>query len=79
METLLIKVSGRQKANMLIELLKSMDFIESVENMGDLKSARELFESVNEIASKTSLKDMTLDDINQEIREYRLEKRPGSN
>ena len=38
METLLVKVSGRKKANMLLELLKSMDFIESVDIMGDLKS-----------------------------------------
>ena len=38
METLLVKVSGRKKANMLLELLKSMDFIESGDIMGDLKS-----------------------------------------
>jgi len=42
METLLIKVSETQKANMLVELLKSMDFVESVDYMGDLKSAGEL-------------------------------------
>ena len=79
METLLIKVSEKQKANMLMELLKSMNFIESVDYMGDLKSAGDIFNKVNEIASKTNLKDMTMEDINQEIKEYRLEKRSGSN
>jgi len=79
METLLIKVSERQKANMLMELLKSMDFIESVDYMGDLKSATELFKKANDIASASSLKNMTLDDINREIKEYRLEKRSRSN
>jgi phosphopantothenoylcysteine synthetase/decarboxylase len=39
METLLVKVSGRKKANMLLELLKSMDFIESVDLMEHLKTA----------------------------------------
>jgi hypothetical protein len=79
METLLIKVSERQKANMLVELLKSMDFIESVDYMDDLKSFKEAFDNANEIASSTDLKDMTMDDINKEIKEYRLEKRSGSN
>jgi hypothetical protein len=79
METLLIKVSERQKANMLVELLKSMDFVESVDYMDDLKLVGDLFNKVNTIASNTRLKEMTLDDINQEIKEYRLEKRSGSN
>ncbi|MDB4900745.1 MAG: hypothetical protein JWQ63_26 [Mucilaginibacter sp.] len=79
METLLVKVSERQKANMLVELLKSMDFIESVDYMDDLKSFKEAFDNINEIASSTDLKDMTMEDINKEIKEYRLEKRSRSN
>ena len=79
METLLVKVSERQKANMLIELLKSMDFIESVDYMDDLKSFKEAFNNVNEIASATDLKDMTMEEINKEIKEYRLEKRSRGN
>jgi len=79
METLLIKVSERQKANMLVELLKSMDFIESVDYMDDLKSFKEAFNKVNKIASSTDLKDLTMDDINKEIKENRLEKRSGGN
>jgi cell division protein FtsX len=79
METLLIKVSERQKANMLVELLKSMDFIESVDYMGDLKSFKEAVNTINEIASATELKELTMDDINNEIKEYRLEKRSRGN
>jgi len=79
METLLIKVSERQKANMLVELLKSMDFIESVDYMDDLKSFKDAFNKVNEIAVSSDLNEMTMDDINKEIKEYRLEKRSGSN
>jgi hypothetical protein len=79
METLLVKVSERQKANMLVELLKSMDFIESVDYMDDLKSFQEAFNNVNEISSSTDLKNMTMEDINEEIKEYRLEKRSRGN
>lgn len=49
METLLVKVSERNKANMLLELLKSLDFIESVDFMNDVKTV-----STN---SKTKLSD----------------------
>lgn len=79
METLLVKVSEREKANMLVELLKTMNFIESVDLMDDLKAVRKLFDKVNEEASMTDLKDMTLDDINNEIKAYRLEKKSGRN
>jgi hypothetical protein len=79
METLLVKVSERQKANLLVELLKSMDFIESVDYMEDLKSFKEAFNNINKVASQTDLTEMTMDDINNEIKEYRLEKRSHGN
>ncbi len=79
METLLIKVNERQKANMLVELLKSMDFIESVDYLDDLVSFKEAFDNVNEAASSTDLKNMSMEEINNEIKGYRLEKRTGSN
>jgi hypothetical protein len=79
METLLIKVSEKQKANMLAELLRSMDFVESVDYMGDLKYLKEAFDKANDAASMTDLKDMTMDDINNEIKAYRREKHSGGN
>jgi hypothetical protein len=56
METLLVKVSERKKANMLLELLKSMDFIESVDLMGDVKSAKEAHTKVDEHLSADTSK-----------------------
>jgi len=79
METLLIKVSERQKADMLVELLKSMNFIESVDYLDDLKSFKDAFNNINEIASSTDLKDMSMKDINKEIKGYCLEKQSGGN
>jgi len=79
METLLIKVSGKKKAGMLVELLKSMDFVESVDYIGDLKQLKATFDATNDAASKTELKDMTINEINEEIKAYRLEKRAGRN
>jgi len=79
METLLIKVNERQKANMLVELLKSMDFIESVDYMDDLNAFKAALNNINKIASSTDLKDITMDEINDEIKQYRLEKRSGGN
>ena len=56
-----------------------MDFIDSVDYMDDLKSFKEAFNKVNEIASSTDLKNMTMEDVNKEIKEYRLEKRSRGN
>ena len=47
--------------------------------MDDLQSFKEAFDNVNEIASSTDLKDMTMEDINKEIKESRLEKRSRGN
>jgi len=79
METLLIKVSEPQKADMLVELLKSMNFIQSVDYPDDLKSFKQTFNNINEIASSTDLKDMSMEDINIEIKGYCLEKQSGGN
>jgi hypothetical protein len=79
METLLIKVSEPQKADMLVELLKSMNFIQSVDYPDDLKSFKQTFNNINEIASSTDLKDMSMEDINKEIKGYCLEKQSGGN
>jgi len=64
---------------MLVELLKSMDFIESVDYMDDLNAFKAALNNINKIASSTDLKDITMDEINDEIKQYRLEKRSGGN
>jgi len=47
--------------------------------MDDLKSFKEAFDNINEIASSTDLKNLTMEDINKEIKAYRLEKRSRGN
>jgi hypothetical protein len=79
METLLIKVRERKKANMLVELLKSMDFIESVDYMGDVKSYKEAFNIIGESRLPTDPDEMTMDEINDEIKQYRLERQSRGN
>ena len=79
METLLIKISEREKATMLVELLRSMDFMESVSYMDDLQAFGDAFNKITKVASSSDLKNITFDEINQEIKEYRLEKKFGSN
>ncbi|MDR2206667.1 MAG: hypothetical protein LBE36_11010 [Flavobacteriaceae bacterium] len=74
METLLVKINETGKASILAEMLKSMDFVSSVDYFDDLKKMRKLFEDVNQSASQTELPEMTMDEIIQEIKNYRLEK-----
>lgn len=49
--------------------------------MNDLERLKFLFEEVNEAAKGTELEHLTIDDINAEIKAYRLEKklRDGEN
>lgn len=75
MDTLLVKIKEPAKTDSLIAILKALDFVESVEQVDDYKQARQLFEEVNEIAADTELTEMTMDDIINEIKGYRREKK----
>ncbi len=75
MDTLLVKIKEPAKTDSLIAILKALDFVESVEQLDDYKQARQLFEKVNEIAAETELADLTMDDIINEVKEYRREKK----
>jgi hypothetical protein len=72
METSLIKVSERQKADMLVELLNSMDFIESVDYVDDLKSFKEAFNKITKTSASNGFEELTMEEINDEIKQYRL-------
>ncbi|MBK7871415.1 MAG: hypothetical protein IPJ74_12440 [Saprospiraceae bacterium] len=78
MDTLLVKIKEPAKTDSLIAILKALDFVESVEQLDDYKQARQLLEEVNEIAAETELSEMTMDDIINEIKDYRREKRERS-
>lgn len=79
METLLVKINEDGKAPILVEMLKSLDFVSSVDYFDSLKKTRHLFDEVNQLASETELSEMTMDDIIAEIKTYRLEKKSNSN
>jgi hypothetical protein len=79
METILVKINEVGKATILVEMLKSMDFVTSVDYLDNLKKTRRLFDEVNQLATETELAEMTMDDIIAEIKTYRLEKKSNSN
>ena len=71
MDTIVIKLNEPGKAKLLMEMLRSMDFITTVEYFDKYIKARNLFEAVNKIASDSPLVQMTPDEVNEEIRNYR--------
>ncbi len=78
METLLVRISESSKTPALIEMLKSMDFVSSVDYFDDMVKTKQLFDEVNQIASETELSNLSMDDIIAEIKTHRLEKKLGS-
>jgi hypothetical protein len=71
MDTIVIKLNQPNKAKLLIEILKSMDFISTVEHFDKYIKAKKLFEEVNKIAANSPLAQMTAAEIDEEIRQYR--------
>ena len=71
METLIIKLNQPKKALLLMEILKSMDFISNVEYVDQYKKGKKLLEDINKIAAKSELAKMTEEEIDLEIEAYR--------
>lgn len=71
MDTIVIKLNQSDKAKLLIEMLRSMDFISTVEFFDKQIKTKKLFDEINKLASKSELTEMSLDDINKEIMDYR--------
>ena len=71
METLVIKLNQPEKAKLLMELLKSLDFISNVEYFDKYVKAKKLFDKINKLASKTPLVEITQEEIDEEISSYR--------
>ena len=72
MDTIVIKLNQPEKAKLLMEILKSLDFISNVEFFDKYVKAKKLFDEVNRMAAATPLAQLTEADINQEINHYRL-------
>ena len=75
METLLVKINESKKTDYLIQVLKSLDFVASVDYFANFTKARILFTEVNNVASSTALSELTTDEIIAEIKDYRREKK----
>jgi hypothetical protein len=71
MDTIVIKLNQPDKAKLLMELLKSLDFISNVEFFDKHVKAKKLFDELNRFASQTPVAQMTEEEINQEISDYR--------
>lgn len=71
MDTIIIKLNQSNRAKMLIEMLKSMDFISNVEYFDEYVKAKKLFEEVNKIAASSPLSQLTDEEIDEEIHNYR--------
>jgi len=71
MDTIVIKLNQPDKAKILMEMLKSMDFVSTVAYFDKYVKAKKLFEEVNRIAVASPLAQMTLDEINAEIKAQR--------
>jgi len=79
MDTLLVRINESSKIPALVEMLKSMSFVTSVEYIESMIKTRRLFDEVNQIAAGTDLSELTMDDIIAEIKDHRNEKKLDSN
>ena len=71
MHTIVIKLNQPNKAKILIEMLKSMDFVSTVDYFFKYLKAKKLFDEINKIAASSPLAQMSLEEINAEIKDYR--------
>lgn len=72
MDTIVIKLSQPNKAKILMEMLKSMDFISTVAYFDKYLKAKKLFEEINKIAAASPLAQLSLEEINAAVKSYRL-------
>lgn len=71
MDTIVIKLNQPEKAKLLMELLKSLDFISNVEFFDKYVKAKKLFDEINRMAATTPLAQVTEEEIDEEISNYR--------
>ena len=72
MDTLIVKIGDRNKAQALLSFLREMDFVVSADFAQNVYAqARELLRQTNLEAGKTTLPELTEEDINEEIAKYR--------
>jgi len=72
--TVVIKISQKEKLAPLLEFLKSIDYVSSIEYFDELIDFKKKLDDVNRVAKSTDLARMSLEEVNEEIRAYRSEK-----
>ena len=73
METLVIQVESGDKIQKLIEFLKTLQYVVSIERKSNLQKARAIFNRLNEEAAKSEIAEMSEEEINALINEARHE------
>jgi hypothetical protein len=71
MDTIVIKLNQPHKAKILMEMLKSMDFVSTVAHFDKYMRAKKLFEEINRIAAASPLAQMSLEEISAEVKKHR--------
>jgi hypothetical protein len=71
MDTIVIKLNQPEEAKLLMEILKSLDFISNVEFFDKYVKSKKLFDEINRMAAATPLAQLTEEEINLEISDYR--------
>jgi len=71
MDTIVIQIDQKDKAESLIQFLKSIDYIKSVEYLDKYLKFKERLEAVNKTAAETGLSELTSEEIDAEIKAYR--------
>jgi len=71
MDTIVIKLNEPNKAKILMEMLKYMDFVSTVAYFDKYLKAKKLFDEINKIAEASPLAQMSLEEINAEVKNYR--------
>lgn len=71
MDTIVIQIDQKDKAESLIQFLKSIDYIKSVDYLDKYLKFKERLEAVNKTAAETGLSDLTSEEIDEEIKAYR--------
>jgi hypothetical protein len=71
MDTIIIKLTEPSKAKILIEMLRSMDFVSSVAYFDKYLKAKQLLDEVNAIAAASPLAQLSLEEISEEVKKHR--------
>jgi hypothetical protein len=74
MSTIVLTIKEFEKAKALMAFLKSIDYVNSIEYLDDYATFQNRLDKVNEVATYTYLAELTMEQVNEEVKAYRNEK-----